>query len=117
LISINNDMKKTFDQLFSEILGENILGQAPKIATTNTANKPNQPQQNQTNSNAPQQNQQQNQQAQQNQQSSQTTPQDWKQAMINVKQEGDVEQYLNQHGAELIKVLADLQKNAANKPA
>jgi hypothetical protein len=52
-------MKKSFDQLFNEVLGQNILGQAPKIATTNTANKPNQPQQNQPAS---------NQQAQQNQQ-------------------------------------------------
>ena len=50
-------MKKSFDQLFNEIIGENILGQAPKIATTNTANTPNQPQQNQPATN--QQNQQQ----------------------------------------------------------
>ena len=57
MISINNTMKKSFDQLFNEVLGQNILGQAPKIATTNTANKPNQPQQNQPVAN--QQNQQQ----------------------------------------------------------
>jgi len=102
-------MKKSFDQLFNEVLGQNILGQAPKIATTNTANKPNQPQQNQPAS---------NQQAQQNQQQ-QPDPElenAFKTILDKVTKAGANPEH-QQAVQALQQLLAQQQQNAANKPA